>query len=925
MGFCRRCGDIVVGPRCKCGGTPTAPSVSFGSNTPEKHQDRWSSTYVSRDKDKSPTRTRPEPASCSTSATKRFSRPNFPTTPPTSHPLGGRVSAHIASSTSHFNRPPSPLKYSTVACPESDILPSLTSNPTGHLAKVYGSVLQSKESLDKHACSICHAAFPPDVTIYPEPLPDPSCPPRFLCRSCFTSNGGSKGVCPGCSRPVLALKAEGPFIEAASNYWHKKCFKCDGCQINIGDVPMLDLLGRPSCADCFENCLKRDRTPKKNCSSANSGTGTPDRKLGGLDHSRDNKIRESSPALEELEQRLGIQKSSPSLEELSHRLSMVGRNSRSGSPRAGSRYSVDSESPVRGSPSFRSSIAPDTTSPLFERTKRYSRSESIGKVRSDQSGSSSPIRPKSGSSSPAPTHEQIEEMKRRFVTPNPSLCDLPELAPKPSPSHPKRRSIRHTRSSGSLSDFPIDFFAPGSPDSPATPDLLSDVSDSTTQISPSGPVSPLQTHQDNSPVTPLHPSELVLRRTRTDSMNYANDDIIVEETNSQLNTPTQTPNSKSYVDSARSSAAHAKSPPTTASAVSPLRGSLTKRSQSIPISPPPQITSSSTCAKCRGVVLSVRHGGQYVTVPTEDGDAVQSYHTKCFTCAACHKPFREGSRGQSLFVKGPKGPCHVECCPPTPPRKASVSGSIPPIPPISPPSNVLKPSTSTSSNSSSSGTIRYSSRYSRPPTTTLVTTSSTSSSTRFGSLSSCPGCRRSVSPMERGVVPGPQGTRWHASCLVCGGKKTTNGFVARQERRKDGPGCGKKLDSAAKGDAEGGIWCRECWLMLPGYFRASPCGSPMRGPLVPTHTGSGKVTPQLTGTTTIARQFTGLGSGSGEVQLLRQLTGGGRSPTRSLSPTKQLGSGTRPRPKSVIGMRSSKSVDEGRGMFLVRQLTGSGP
>lgn len=86
---------------------------------------------------------------------------------------------------------------------------------------------------------------------------------------------------------------------------------------------------------------------------------------------------------------------------------------------------------------------------------------------------------------------------------------------------------------------------------------------------------------------------------------------------------------------------------------------------------------------------------------------------------------------------------------------------------------------------------------------------------------------------------------------------------------------------------------------------------------------SGQVAPHLTGTTTIARQFTGLGGT--DAGLLKQLTGGSISPTRSLSPTKQLGSigPSRPRPKSVIGMRSSKSIDEGRGMFLVKQLTGA--
>jgi hypothetical protein len=57
--------------------------------------------------------------------------------------------------------------------------------------------------------------------------------------------------------------------------------------------------------------------------------------------------------------------------------------------------------------------------------------------------------------------------------------------------------------------------------------------------------------------------------------------------------------------------------------------------------------------------------------------------------------------------------------------------------------------------------------------------------------------------MERGVKSGPHGTKWHEACLVCGGR----GAV----KKKDGTaGCGKKLDSAAKGDGEGGVWCREC-------------------------------------------------------------------------------------------------------------------
>ena len=89
---------------------------------------------------------------------------------------------------------------------------------------------------------------------------------------------------------------------------------------------------------------------------------------------------------------------------------------------------------------------------------------------------------------------------------------------------------------------------------------------------------------------------------------------------------------------------------------------------------------------------------------------------------------------------------------------------------------------------------------------------------RFGSANACPGCHKNVSPMERGVVPGPQGSRWHATCLVCGGRE------ARGRRKEDGrAGCGKKLDSAAKTDQDGGVWCRECMVSVPAFS----CGNLM--------------------------------------------------------------------------------------------------
>lgn len=110
---------------------------------------------------------------------------------------------------------------------------------------------------------------------------------------------------------------------------------------------------------------------------------------------------------------------------------------------------------------------------------------------------------------------------------------------------------------------------------------------------------------------------------------------------------------------------------------------------------------------------------------------------------------------------------------------------------------------------------------------------------------------------------------------------------------------------------------RTAMLLAPSFTgRSTPFGA---------GTAGARITSQYTGATTIARQSTGLGGL--DAVLIRQSTGGSLSPTRQLagSPTKQLGmiGATRPRPKSVIGM-SAKSVDKGRGMYLVRQMTGAG-
>jgi hypothetical protein len=122
-------------------------------------------------------------------------------------------------------------------------------------------------------------------------------------------------------------------------------------------------------------------------------------------------------------------------------------------------------------------------------------------------------------------------------------------------------------------------------------------------------------------------------------------------------------------------------------------------------------------------------------------------------------------------------------------------------------------------------------------------------------------------------------------------------------------------------------------LLLPHELRSAQVSptrsSPSRSrePDPAANAGFDRVLPQQkqTGLTTIARQFTGF-SGGTDTALARHVTGGRLSPTKQLgTPTKVAvqftGAGSRgtirPRPKSAIGMRG-----EGRGMFLVQQLTG---
>ncbi|KAF9456265.1 hypothetical protein BDZ94DRAFT_1276114 [Collybia nuda] len=954
MGFCRSCGDIVSGARCKCGGASVAPVVPWTqSSATETVTDRWSNTYVHREKSVSPMRSINTHTTGSTvtptpSPTKRFPRPISNYVAPKSE-LDKRVTAHIASTTSSSSRPPSPLKHSSILpAPESDILPSLSPYVTT-LSKVYGSVLQPKESLSTHSCAICSAPFLPDATIYPElGSIEPS---RFLCKKCFTVNGGSRGECPTCSRPVLMLASEGGFVHAADRYWHKRCFNCAGCFKNIGDSPMLDLMGLPSCVQCFDRCLDRDpstpaRVPTRNHKSPihEKTINIGGMKTESLIH-RDRETGKVSPAIEELEQRLGITKSregSPALEELSQRLSMIGRD-------LTSRKSVSGNSPVTNTtPTKYFTQSKDGRPPIdrsWERhepritntpspSRKYGHSKPIDNISSEPQ--TLPVRDATNLPSPgqfqtasgsAPSLEAIEEMKQRFMKGSYSPSTAKVHTPADSPNF--RTSMHRVRSSTSLREistsrilvppFHDDLPSPQSPAVPQTPDLMSDHSDTMTQSSFSGPESPPGNIAGAGDIFSM-PSSLNTRHSSRFLRGELLDDFprqITEEVPSELRTPTRTLKSMKYSKNDPTQNPRPLPIPTPLS--HPTKLHLLKSSPLQPQSPHASsysensdLPTSTCCAGCGGHLFSIGEGGEFVTVPSTSGSTeTMLYHIDCFRCAICRGIFNDANTGHAVFARTNDGPCHVECTPPTKItiRKVPSLGRIPYRSTDIPPSTCDPNSTSTSI-----PMYTPSSRIDRPPSMPP-----TASFPRFGSRTACPGCHKSVSPMERGVVPGPQGTRWHASCLICGGKKDIRKGWRGRDKKTGEPGCGKQLDSAAKSGGNGGVWCRECLLLLG--VGGSPQASSTRTPLLSNHTGPGKVTPQLTGTT-IARQFTGLG-GNKDAALIRQLTGGGLSPTRSISPTKQLGASGRPRPKSVIGMRHSKSIDEGRGMFLVRQLTGA--
>ena len=680
MGFCRRCGDIVSGERCKCGGAAVgmylcslfmafphmspAPVVSWKDHDVEN--DKWSRTYVLRDR------------SASLGASQ-FKGNTKSASTALSADLSAKVSAHImaVASDPQVNVPLRPTV--TGPAPEAGILPSPSDST---LSKVYGSVLQPKESLATFSCWVCGDVFPPDATIYPDPgSPDLASSNRFLCRGCFVDNGGTKGTCPTCSRPVLTLKSEGGFVHSAGKYWHKRCFNCNECHRNIGDAPLVDLLGRPSCSECFDSCLRRpserDQSPMTPTKPMRHSP-VARRNIGGIDttNTATTQIglnsREASPALEELEQRLGIvrgtREGSPSLEELSQRLSLIGKEN----PRA--------RRDSRHSERYRSPDPDDVFSSSPERT---------GGLR-HSTGTPSPVRRQRTDSSPVPTPEAIEEMKSRFMknatasSPSMSSSPLNHLAQSFSttfPSHLHTPSRARSSSSFPTPDIPNRFERSDEVqeqefgciadendaslsvihDSPTdTPDLASDTSDDAVPLSP---IAEVQGQRDVKLSTINQYDEVGLGDAESNSRKSADiydecailgsSPVAVGQTDDERRTSDCMANRKVGTNI---------TPPSKIPVPSKSLGKETVNTVTAPASAiMPASSSAARCTKCT-VLLFTNGEGRFLTLPAEEGAKSKMYHVECFRCVICEGTFKEAGNGQAIFVKTHGGPCHVEVC-----------------------------------------------------------------------------------------------------------------------------------------------------------------------------------------------------------------------------------------------------------------------
>ena len=565
-----------------------APVVQWNKqSTQGANRDRWSQTYVAK--------ASTPPSTPQKRIVTQRSSPSL--RPQGTTALVSRVSEHIASATNSL--PSSHVKHSSVS--EEAILsaPDVISSPySSELSKVYGSVLQPKGTLESFHCHVCSAPFPPDATIYPDPT-DPS-GGRFMCRSCFSQNGGSRGICVECSRPVLILKSEGGFVENAGRLWHKKCFHCSGCGKSIGDNPAVDLLGRPSCAECFDTCLNRRDSPGK------SRTSTPKESVGNLGGftpalaPSPGKPRKGSSTIEELEQVLGIRRPQsvpdPNLDQAAPPSDVAPK-----SP-------LSNDHPTSPAPTLSKDVPASLSSPQSLTPLRPNIVAAMGQTMVTP-GTMEAAKKKFFKQMESPTN------KSRQVTPTRGGRLGDDTLETPTKSLMRYSDFRLLRHKDSTSSIQTDRDSMLSLSSAASiPSLASDYSDTATISSgPSSPPPSLSGEQEDlvDLSTLSVSSNRSERSTKPVSLNPKSSDLSREMRPSKIYEHTPLPDAK--------------------------------------------------CAKCSLPLFDVKHGGRYVSVPepSSTGSSPRMYHAGCFRCRICNGLFEGKEAGRAVFVRGVRGACHL--------------------------------------------------------------------------------------------------------------------------------------------------------------------------------------------------------------------------------------------------------------------------
>ena len=711
-----------------------------------------------------------------------------------------RISAHIASTTA---KQPSPLKkHTTGEIDYSDDITIVKSHVTGSLVKVHGSILERPESLANFACYECLIKFTPDATIYPSPT-DAG---KFLCRDCFESNEDAvKGICEECHQPILALTKEegGKPVENAGRVWHAACFRCKSCDKDIRKKPMVDILGKPCCEDCFDDCLKHSSpSPQPLRTRLRSGASVDEAKeaRSAGRPSSSSRSREGTPVMDELSQRLGI--TSPA----------------SLSPKKSPEPDSATYRPISG-----------TISPTIERLTR--------KLTAIADGEESPT-PKSQSQSRSAAFNAF-------------------LGGKSPAQH--RLSSSASTSSASSSMYSRDTAS-------TTAESFASSLASTATSSPANSPS-LITRFDKSNSFEAETSTPPTRRISEQAQKRWSM-IPVPVRNS---TPTASPTSQPYMTprSKRLSTipGSTETTPTVSKPNTPVGGGA----KPTPTIRSPYVPSSSTsspavrekgkdsplhtfttpdallhgkCDGCARPLLAQDMRGPIVTVPLLSVDVpegevqVERFHHACFRCGNCGDSFGELD-GKANFVREDGKPIHLsvgeqhkhrvipflldyhtlQCASPL-----SAAGNSRSVKSVHPPA-IPPPVFDRSSSVPQTSRIPSLTKREKTPTRMAQSSPRTSSPATQGQVQSsptstgrftCGGCHRTVFQMERGVVPGPQGSKWHVLCLICGGKDWQAKSLEAKRWGLDATevGCGKKLDSQARTDRLGRAYCRNCMVCI---------------------------------------------------------------------------------------------------------------